>query len=401
VVRLSKRSRWDAAQNRLSRSVEETRGRGEAFADLTSSDPTALGIEYPPDLSDLLVRSSPGRHRPSPRGMRIGREALAGWIQARGGGPVDANDLFLTTSTSEAYSWLFKILCDPGDPVLRFVPSYPLLDHLADLESVRLLDFPLRRDGRQWRIPFDRDLERAIASVRAAVVIHPNNPTGHYLSAPEMRELSALANAGDTPVISDEVFHEFGIEADPGLRAAAAMDCLTFSLGGLSKSCALPHWKLGWIRIGGPEEERSRAIEALDIVADTFLSPSAIVQQALPGLLAHSDSMRAQIVDRALENLRTIDATLGDLPALEREVVEGGWSAVLRVPRFEGEEEIAIDLLERGVLVHPGFLYDFPSEGRIVVSLIVEPETMREGMARVAEYFTKRCGQGMGVGRRE
>jgi alanine-synthesizing transaminase len=389
---LSKRSRWDTAQNRLSRRVEEKRSRGEDFTDLTAGDPTTQGIEHPRDLGDLLSRSVPAHYRASSRGLPLAREALAEWLRERAGGPVDADDLFLTTSTSEAYSWLFKILCDPGDPILRFLPSYPLLDHLAELESVRLLDFPLQREARRWRIPFDHDLEQAVASVRAVVVIHPNNPTGHYLSEPEMRELSALASAGDTAVISDEVFHEFGIEADPGQRTAAAMDCLTFSLGGLSKSCALPHWKLGWIRIRGPEEAKARAIEALDLVADTFLSPSAIVQQALPELLSLSDSIRTQIVNRARENLRTIDAALSDLPALERDSVEGGWSAVLRVPRLEGEEEIAIDLLDRGVLVHPGFLYDFPSEGRIVVSLIVKPETMREGLARLAEYFAKRCG---------
>jgi alanine-synthesizing transaminase len=390
-MRLSRRSRWDAAQNRLSRRVEEKRSSRDPFADLTSSDPTTLGIEYPRDLSDLLSRSSPGQYRPSPRGMRAAREALAGWLQARNGGAVDPDDLFLTTSTSEAYSWLFKILCDPGDRILRFLPSYPLLDHLSELESVELVDCSMQREEGRWSIPFDHDLERMIDSVRALVVIHPNNPTGHYLDALELEKLSAMATAGDAAVIADEVFHEFGIEAAPGARAAAAMQCLTFSLGGLSKSFALPHWKLGWIRASGPDAEKARAIEALDIVADTFLSPSSVVQQALPALLAHSDTMRAQIVDRALENLRTIDAMLEALPALERDVVEGGWSAILRIPTFEGEEEIAIDLLDRGVLVHPGFLYDFPSEGRIVLSLIVKPQTMREGMARLAEYFAQRC----------
>ncbi|MDX1584796.1 MAG: pyridoxal phosphate-dependent aminotransferase [Thermoanaerobaculia bacterium] len=384
-MRLSRRVDWHRQRNSIARAVQERRERRLPLIDLTVSNPTAVGLRWPESWSFELARGSREPYDPDPRGLLRAREALAEWLGNRGAEAVSAEELLLTSSTSEAYSWILKILCDSGDRIIRFTPTYPLLDHLCTLESVELEDVPLERTGEGWMIGVRREL---VGEVRGAIVVHPNNPTGHLTSPGDVRTLSRQLTRSGGALIADEVFFEFG----PGgaRRIASDADCLTFSLGGLSKSAALPHWKLGWIRVTGPDDAKKDAIAALELVADTFLPVSAAIQHALPSILESTDQIRDAIHARVRSNLETIDRAIADLPAIRRDPYEGGWSGVLRVPIFEDEEHLVVDLVDRGVLVHPGFFYDFPNEGWIVVSLIVPNETMESGIAVIREYFEGR-----------
>lgn len=388
-MRLSGRVDWHRGRNAIARAVETRRSRKLPLVDLTVSNPTTVGLETPPGISDALRDGSRVPYRPDPRGSILAREALARWLGERGAEGVDPGELFLTSSTSEAYSWILKILCDPGDGVLRFTPTYPLLDHLCGLESVGIESVPLDGALERWSLHDDQTLRSAVARSRAAIVVHPNNPTGHLWNAGEVGVLSKLLDGSGGALIADEVFFEYATGA--ARRIASDADCLTFSLGGLSKSAALPHWKLGWVRVTGPEELRDEAIEALELVADTYLPVATPVQHALPAILDHADRMIAEIVDRVRKNLEAIDRITAELPAIRRAPFEGGWSAVLRVPSFDGEEALVLDLIEGGVLVHPGYFYDFTTEGWIVASLLPRTEEMEKGIGLVHQYFADRC----------
>jgi len=350
----SKRAEWHAPLNRL---TIERRKRGDVL-DLTETNPTRVGLDYPLDeLSDILSRAARAPHDPDPRGLRSAREALG-----------DPDDFILTASTSEAYSFLFKLLADPGDNVLTPSPSYPLFEHLASMELVELRPFALEFH-RRWEIhdlPVD---ERT----RAIVVVNPNNPTGSFVTYAEQ---DAIAARG-LPVISDEVFLDYELEGSG--TSFLHEDVLTFTLGGLSKSAGLPHFKLAWIRVSGPG--KCEALEALELIADNFLSVATPVQVALPELLRIAPKIREAIRTRTRANLATLRAA--NMPAAQVLPVEGGWSAVIRVPRVMSDEELALKLLDRGVLVQPGYFFDF-AEGFLVVSLLPREETFVEGVARIA-----------------
>ncbi len=356
----SKRAHWSAPLNRL---TVERRKRGELL-DLTETNPTRATLPYPHDeLAEALARGARAAYDPDPRGLRTAREALAAELRC------DADDLLLTASTSEAYSFLFKLLTDPGDAVLTATPSYPLLEHLASLELVELRTFAMEFH-RRWEIhdvPVD-------SRTRAIVVVNPNNPTGSYVSPREQDTLAAFG----VPIVSDEVFLDYPLEGSG--TTFVRDDVLTFTLGGLSKSAGLPHFKLGWIRVSGPG--KAEALEALELIADNFLSVATPVQAALPELLRIAPRIRAAISQRTRRNLTALRAALP--PSMQVLPVEGGWSAVIRVPRVMPDEELAIALLDRGVVVQPGYFFDFPTDGYIVVSLLTREDVFAEGAARLA-----------------
>jgi alanine-synthesizing transaminase len=363
----SKRAKWNASINRLTTARLAHRG---TLLDLTNSNPTNAGLAYPLDeLSEVMGRAARAPYDPRPLGIASAREAVACELAC------DAADIVITASTSEAYSFLFKLLCDPGDAVLTAKPSYPLLEHLAALELIELHYFPLEFHKR-WEVDAARVSEALTDRTRALLVVNPNNPTGSYITAVEQ---DAIARLG-LSVISDEVFHPFafGDSAPSFVRD----DVLTFTLGGLSKSAGLPHYKLGWIRVSGPG--KSDAIDALELIADNFLSVATPVQIALAEILAVAPRIRDAIQQRTSANLATLQTLIAKDPAAAVLPVEGGWSAIIRVPRIESDEALALRLIEEhGVVVHPGYFFDFDADGYFVVSLLTEPEIFNEGVARI------------------
>lgn len=363
----SKRAQWNAAVNRLTVARNAYRG---TLLDLTSSNPTKAGLRYPLDeLADVMSRASRAPYDPQPLGIVSAREAVARELAC------EPSDVVITASTSEAYSFLFKLLCDPGDALLTAKPSYPLLEHLAALELIELHYFALELHKR-WEVDPARISEALTDRTRAVLVVNPNNPTGSYIAAAEQ---DAIARFG-IPVISDEVFHPFTF-GDPS-PSFVRDDVLTFTLGGLSKSAGLPHYKLGWIRVSGPGKRE--AIDAIELIADNFLSVATPVQVALPELLAIAPRIRDSIRERTSANLATLTIAIANAPAATVLPVEGGWSAVIRVPRIESDEALALRLIEQhGVVVHPGYFFDFDADGYLVVSLLTEPEIFNEGIARI------------------
>lgn len=385
-LRLSRRLPWEHAKNRLTLAVEERRARRLPVIDLTETNPTCVGIAYPEaELAELLGRSAEVEYRPHPRGILEAREALAAALSSPGD-PVSPEDLVLTASTSESYSFLFKLFADPGQEVLAAAPSYPLLDSLAALESLELKPFywtPGRRLDPET-------VELALSpQTRLAALVHPGNPTGRYLAESEQRAVAGLCAAREIPLISDEVFFDFPLREDlrPAGPAAALEEGLAFSLGGLSKSAGLPSWKLGWIRVGGPPDLRRRVLAALEMVADTYLSVSTPVQRALPGILEIAPRIRAAILERVRGNLAVLRAAIAGLP-VELLEPEGGWAAVVRVSLPAEDEDLALDLLDRdGVLVHPGYFFDFAGGDCLVLSLLPEPGDFAAGVERMTAFL--------------
>jgi alanine-synthesizing transaminase len=364
----SSRLDWNLQTNRLSALLrKKTR-----VLDLTESNPTHAGLAYPrEEILSALADARALRYDPEPRGLLSAREAVSNYY-----GDVPASRILLTASTSEAYSYLFKLLCDPGDEILSPRPSYPLFEFLAGLESVRVVQYPLRYDG-AWHVDFDA-LERAITPrTRAIVVVNPNNPTGSFVKREGWSRLEQLG----IPILSDEVFSDYAFSPDDSRMELTGV--LRFSMSGLSKIAALPQMKLGWIAVSGPGHEA--ALERLELIADTYLSVATPVQIALPRLLEVSVALRAQILDRTRANLALLRRAV-ETSAASPLHVEGGWYAILQVPRTRSEEEWAIALLDRrDVLVQPGFYFDFESEAFLVLSLLTAPDVFEEGIKRMLE----------------
>lgn len=385
---LSRRTLWHAPLNRLAVAVREARGSGAELLDLTESNPTRVGIPYPDEeLAAILSRAARHPYEPEALGLLSAREAIAAHLSA-GGEEVSPDDLVLTASTSEAYSQLFKLLANPGDEVVTHSPSYPLLDHLAELEAVHLRRFPLHSHGAGWEL--DTASLAAVLSdrTRATVLIHPNNPTGSCVTSGEADSVAALLAPRDIPVICDEVFLPYPLaEPSPSSPFAHLIDLVSFTLGGLSKEGGLPHWKLGWIRIGGPAGARREIRNALELIADSFLSVSGPVQRAVPDLLPLASGIRDSIRERIIGNLAALEQAVAGSASINLLHPRAGWSAVLRVPTIGSDEELAIDLLtRRRVLVHPGYFFDFSVEGIIVISLLPTPDVFAEGVRRIIAH---------------
>ena len=381
----SERTRWDLRPNRLAERLAAKRASGARVLDLTESNPTRVGLACPEGVLEALARPEARCYEPQPFGLLSAREAVAADL-ARRGSAVAADRIVLSASTSEAYAFLFKLLCDPGDAVAVPRPSYPLFEYLAGLENVRVDRCDLAYDG-EWHL--DRgSLEAALhGRTRALVVVHPNNPTGSYVKPDELAWLLELCAARGLALVSDEVFADFAFHDDPRRAASLANDgpVLAFTLGGLSKSCALPQLKLAWTAVGGPPALRDEALARLEVVADTYLSVSTPVQVAAPSLLARREELQRPIAERVRANLALVRERVADTAASLLEP-EGGWCAVLRVPATLSEEERVLRLLEaRDVLVHPGYFFDLPTEAFLVASLLTPAEDLAEGLDRLLD----------------
>jgi aspartate/methionine/tyrosine aminotransferase len=384
---LSRRLPPHADLNTLTRALALRRAEGRAIIDLTESNPTRADIEYPANLLDDLCSARALRYEPHSIGMLVAREAVA-FDHTRRGMTIDPDRIVLTASTSEAYTWLFKLLCNPGDAVLVPRPSYPLFEHLTRLESVRLVPFDLDYHGR-WEIDVS-SLRSAPDDARAVVLVSPNNPTGSYVSARDLERLVALCHDRGWAVIVDEVFADYPLEdAHPLTDIAPRIDVPAFTLGGLSKTIGLPQLKLGWIVVGGPQPARDAALAGLEIIADSFLSVNTPVQLAVGRLLERGTDIRTQIHNRVRSNLTALRQCAAAFPAADVLRVGGGWSAVIRVPAVRAEEQLILTILEQeGVLVHPGYFFDFPREAFIVVSLLTAPAAFSDAVGRVLRVAT-------------
>jgi hypothetical protein len=390
----SDRTPADLAPNRLSAAVKAARDRGRSPVDLTESNPTRAGFDYPPDLLTALSDPIALTYAPEPFGSREARAAVSADF-ARRKVAVDPDRIVLTASTSEAYSLLFKILCDPGDELLTPRPSYALFEHLARLDAAVSRPYDLDYDS-EWSIDLGH-LERQLSDrARAVLLVSPNNPTGSFVKSGELDAVAGLAAEHGLAIIADEVFADYELEAGAAARAAQILgrnDALVFSLGGLSKSIGLPQAKLGWIAVAGPPPQVRSALARLELACDTYLSVSTPVQCAAGSLLERGAAIRRQIQSRVSANYRCLVDRGGEGQARVLRA-EGGWYAVLQVPSLCSEEELVLDLLQTsGVLVHPGYFFDFPRESYLVVSLLPPPAIFGDGVARILRHFECRVGR--------
>jgi len=364
-------------RNPIADAIEHRRRSGQELLDLTESNPTRAGIVYP--TAEILSGFQEAQslvYDPSSNGLPQARSQVA---ELYG---VAHDRVVLTASSSEAYSWLFKLLCDPGDEILTPRPSYPLFEFLASLEAVQIRQYPLRYDE-GWFIDFD-PLEDSIGpKTRAIVVVSPNNPTGSYLKTWELDRLRRICTRFELALISDEVFSDYAL-GPVDLRSLTCVDdVLTFCLGGLSKMVGTPQMKLGWMIAGGPPAILQDALSRIDLIADNFLSVGTPVQYALSKLLGARSGVQQQILERLQRNLTFLRSSVGAKPDFRLLKVEGGWYAIMRVPRVRSEEEWTLAMLDRGVLVQPGYFYDFESEAYLVVSLLTPESPFREGINRI------------------
>ncbi len=407
------RVEWPLNPNRLSEQIEERRRRGLAILDLTESNPTRCGFLF--DSQEILGALADPRsliYEPDPRGLLLARLAVASYYAERGV-KLDPDQIFLTTSTSEAYSYVFRLLANPGDNILVPRPSYPLFDFLARLDDLELVPYPLIYDHR-WQMDLEALAARlghsegatgARGRTRAILVVHPNNPTGSFVRQDELEFLLSCCKKQSLPLIADEVFADYSFgpvepsgESRGGSRTAltetraggrftthaTVSETLTFTLSGLSKISALPQMKLAWVVVTGPADYVKTALARLEVIADTYLSVSAPVAHALPKLLEARHSLQPQILERIRSNLRWLDEQLSWASLLPRLQTEGGWYAVLKLPSICSDEDWAVKLLSQdGVLVHPGHFYDFPSDSHLVVSLLPKPDIFREGIRKI------------------
>ena len=383
----SQRTNWQISANPLARAIEEARVSGQQILDLTVSNPTEAGVRADSEIVlAALANPEAMRYDPQSRGLLAARQAVCRYYrEAHEVFDLDPERLLLTTSTSEAYTYVFRLLCNPGDEILVPKPSYPLFEFLADLADVKPVPYPLLYDH-GWQVDFDSLYKAATARSRAVILVHPNNPTGSYVSAAETSAFNAFCRDYNLALIVDEVFLDYSHDGTIRSSFVTNAGALTFTLSGVSKISALPQMKLAWVAASGPQTTVAEAGARLEIIADTYLSVNAPIQLAAPVLLEQRKQIQPILLDRLRVNLAEFDAQLAAHPACARLQVEGGWYGVLRVPIRGTDEELAIDLLRKmSVIVHPGHFYDFPSEGHLVLSLITEPVNFREGVSRLLQ----------------
>jgi alanine-synthesizing transaminase len=383
----SRRTNWNLESNRLSQALAEHRAAGKPALDLTASNPTACGFHYDSKaILGALANPAALSYEPQPQGLEIARKAVAEYYLDRGD-RVSIDDAILTTSTSEAYSFAFRLLCDPEDEILVPAPSYPLFEFLADVQDVKLVRYPLIYDY-GWQIDFG-GIDRAVtAKTRAVIVVNPNNPTGHFCSAPEAASLNDICLRHQLAIIADEVFLDFALSENSRRSFANNRDVLTFTMSGLSKISGLPQMKLAWLVASGPDEVKSVALARLNVIADTYLSVNAPIQHAASALLAQRHAFQQQLMGRVRKNLDALDARLAAQQSCSRLEIQGGWYTVLRVSRTRSDEDLAIELLAtRNLYVHPGHFYDFPAEGYLIISLIAREDEFAKGVDELLSFF--------------
>lgn len=361
--------------------------------DLTESNPTVAGLSYPTDeILQALALPAALRYEPHPRGLPTAREAIAAYYAASGV-DIDSERIVLSTATSEAYSHAIRVLANPGDEILCPAPSYPLFDFLADINDVKLVFYRLRYDH-GWQIDLGRLRTLITDRTRALIAVNPNNPTGSYLGTGDAAALASLANDHGLALIVDEVFRDYAWNSppeEPTPSTAEIDSCLVFTLNGLSKLAALPQMKLAWTAVTGPPDLVAEALHRLEVISDTYLSVSTPIQHAAESLIRHGEALRRQILERIRHNIALLDSVLENTP-LTRLRAEGGWYAVLRLPRIKSDEEWAIELLNaEGVYIHPGDFFGFERPGFLVVSLLPAPDVMRTGIERIARRVVGSC----------
>jgi|SRR5262252_1441979 len=386
----SHRTNWNLTPNAFTRAIAEVRASGQKILDLSISNPTQAGIQPEAEtIFEALANPEAMFYDPQPHGLLKSRRAVCQYYrEAHDVFDVDAERLFLTSSTSEAYSYVFRLLANPGDEIMVPKPSYPLFEFLADLADVKPVPYLLVYDD-GWQIDFDSLYKAASKRSRAVILVHPNNPTGSYAREDEIIALSTFAHDYELGLIVDEVFLDYAHDGAPRPSFVSNKQALTFTLSGISKISALPQMKLAWLAVSGPNDRVAPTLGRLEVIADTYLSASAPVQLAAPTMLEQRKRVQALLLDRLRVNLSELDRQLARHPACSRLQVEGGWYAIVRVPAIQNDEELAIDLVRKmGVIVHPGHFYDFNAEGYLVLSLITHPEDFHEGLGRVMQVVS-------------
>jgi len=374
-MKFSSRTAWNTEESGLSLAYRERKQSGLPIADLTASNPTRCGFTYPAELLQALQNPAALDYDPQPRGLLAARQAVCNYYR---GHAVELNpeQILLTTSTSEAYSYLFRLLCDPGCEILVPQPGYPLFDYLAVLDDVRVVGVPLMYDY-GWQID-PESFQRAITpNTRAIMLVHPNNPTGHFTKPWEAEELGRICRQHDLSLIVDEVFLDFSFGGGFSSFAAGLDGVPVFIVSGMSKIAGLPQMKSAWIVATGPENKA--ALDRLEVIADTFLSMNAPVQWALPQWIQLAPGLQQQIRARVQANLAQLDQELDKIAAAQRLIADGGWYAVLRVPAVEPDEQLVLRLLESGVWIHPGYFFGLPESGWLVVSLLAPVDEFATG----------------------
>ncbi|HTZ48818.1 MAG TPA: pyridoxal phosphate-dependent aminotransferase [Verrucomicrobiae bacterium] len=382
----SDRTNWKLSRNKFTQALEKSRASGQPVIDLTVSNPTECGLDYDAEAIQQAFQNSKSlTYEPTSKGLLGARKAVAQYYREDHGETVDSESMVLTTSTSEAYSYIFRLLCNPDDEILVPKPSYPLFEFLADLHDVRLVPYQLQY-AHGWFIDFE-SLQRALTpQTRAVLLVHPNNPTGSYTKAEERERLNRICRHRDLALIVDEVFLDFPLDGQKRQSFVTNSDGLTFTLSGLSKVAGLPQMKVAWLVTSGPTSRTAEAMARLEIIADTYLSLGSPTQWAFSALLEQRKSIQPQIQKRISENWSFLKARLSEADKYELLETEGGWNAVIRVKRgnaekWQGDEEFAIELMQsRQLIVHPGHFYDFSCEGQFVTSLITPVNDFRHGM---------------------
>jgi alanine-synthesizing transaminase len=395
----SSRIARNAAANALTLVIQQRRESGARILDLTESNPTRSGIRYDERaLTQAIGQSGIMRYDPHPQGLLTARQAVAGYYQERGV-TVHPDSLVLASGTSEAYGYLFKLLADRGSEILVPVPGYPLLEVLTSLEDVRLVPYRSLYDERKgWEVDLERLTNSISNRTKAIVAVSPNNPTGAFLKKNELAWIAELCRRFDLALIVDEVFSDYGTPSGSAaagterVSSAAAHDAaLTFVLNGFSKIVGLPQLKLAWVHVSGPQELARHALEGLEFIADAYLSVSTPVQLAAGVVLGQRKSVQAQIIQRLEDNSLTLGDALRALPSCRMLLREGGWYAIIRLTDNVSDEEICLSSMkEDGVLVHPGYFYDFPSGSHLVLSLLTPEAEFREGVSRLAARLAGR-----------
>jgi aspartate/methionine/tyrosine aminotransferase len=381
----SDRTAWKLTPNRFSQVQAELRSAGSELLDLSLSNPTRADIHYDAEaILGALAQPEALDYDPQPKGLLHARQAVVEYYHAdHQGYDLDPESIILTTSTSEGYSYVFRLLCNPGDEILVPKPSYPLFDFLADLQDVHLVPYPLLYDH-GWQIDLPSLYQAVSPRTRGIVLVHPNNPTGSYTHSAEVVDLNHFCKTNGLALIVDEVFLDYPHDGVSRSSFALNSEALTFTLSGLSKIAALPQMKVAWIVTSGPETGKSAALARLEVIADTYLSVNAPLQLATPVLLDQRKSIQALLLDRVRTNLQELDRQLSHGKKCTRLEMEGGWYVILRVPVTQSDEDLTIDLLRKiGVLVHPGHFYDFSEDGYLILSLITPTPDFREGIHRV------------------
>ena len=388
----SHRTDWKLTPNRFTQAQEELRAAGREILDLTISNPTRAELHYDAEaILQALVNPKALDYDPQPKGLLSAREAVAAYYRKQHD-KVDPESIVLTTSTSEGYSYLFRLLCNVEDEILVPKPSYPLFEFLADLQDVKLVPYPLLYDH-GWQIDCPSLYKAVNHRTRAVVVVHPNNPTGSFVAEEERTALNNFCREYKLSLIADEVFLDYAHDGAPRPTFAANQDVLTFTLSGVSKISGLPQMKLAWIVTSGPAEAVSAALARMEVIADTYLSMNAPVQLAAPALLEQRHSIQPLLLDRVRANLNELDRALAKQKTCCRLDVEGGWYAVLRVPVTQSDEDLAIQILRKlSVLVHPGHFYDFSGDGHLIVSLITPTQDFHKGIAQVLGLLNQKEG---------